>query len=95
MKEFVAKFGALLDAGKLEEAKALLSTLASLPETVEERAEAKLFVTDLYIRLTNAANQAYLDMLNDSIRKLKIPNTKDKEIDEKAKIAQTRASLAN
>ncbi|OHA21537.1 MAG: hypothetical protein A2849_03890 [Candidatus Taylorbacteria bacterium RIFCSPHIGHO2_01_FULL_51_15] len=94
MKEFVAQFKALLDAGKLEEAKALLSTLGSLPETAEERAEAKLFMTDLYVRLTNAANQAYLDILHDSIAKLKVLAAKDRDIDEAAKLAKARASLA-
>lgn len=95
MKEFVAQFGALVKANKLEEAKALLSTFGSLPETAEERAESKLFLADLYIKLTNAMNQAYLDVLNDSIQQLKLLNAKDKAIDEKAKLAETRASLAH
>ena len=47
MKEFVTTFKSLLDAGKLEEAKQLLSTFGSLPESAEERAELKLFLTDM------------------------------------------------
>ena len=49
MKEFVTTFKSLLDAGKLEEAKQLLSTFGSLPESAEERAELKLFLTDMYV----------------------------------------------
>ncbi len=94
MKEFVAQFEALVGANKLEEAKALLGTLGSLPETAEDKAEFKLFMTDLYVRLTNANNQAYLDVLNESIEKIKFLNSKDREIDEKGKLAETRASLA-
>lgn len=93
MKEFVTTFKSLLDAGKLEEAKQLLSTFGSLPESAEERAELKLFLTDMYVSLSNAVSQNYLDTLHDAIAKLKLLDAKDKEIDEKARLMTARASL--
>ena len=94
MKEFVAKFEALVQAGKLQEAKELLSTFGSLPETDEEQAETKLFLADLYVRLSNAVNESYLAALDGAIKKLKALDAKEKEIDEKVTLAKTRASLA-
>ena len=95
MKEFVAQFEALVQACKLQEAKEFLSTFSSLPETDEEQAETKLFLTDLYVRLSNAVNESYLSALDGAIKKLKTLDAKEKEIDEKVALAKTRASLAH
>jgi len=94
MKEFLAQFESLLKADKFEEAKQLLSTFGSLKVSPEEAAEGKLFLTELYMRLTNAANKAYLSTLDEAIQKLKVLDAKEREIDEKAKLIQTRISLA-
>ena len=93
MKEFLSQFEELLKAEKFEEAKQLLSTFGSLQTTSEETAEAKLFITQLYIKLTNAVDGAYLGELQDAMQKLKILDAKEKELDEKAKLIQARISL--
>ena len=94
MKEFLNKFEALLKADNIEEAKELLSTFGSLATTPEEEAEAKLFITHLYIKLTNAINKAYIGALDDSLEKLKLLDTKEKQIVDKLTLAKTRVSLA-
>ena len=94
MKEFLSQFEELLKAEKFEEAKQLLSTFGSLQTTPEESAEAKLFITHLYLKLTNAVDGAYLGELEDAMQKLKILDAKEREIDEKAKLIQARISLA-
>lgn len=94
MKEFLEKFESLLKADKFEEAKQLLSTFGSLNVSPEEATEGKLFITELYMRLMNAANKAYLSTLDEAIQKLKILDVKEREVDEKLNLAKARAGLA-
>lgn len=94
MKEFIAQFEKLLAEGKLEEAKKSLAGLASLPVSKEERGDADVVLTRLYLKLTNALNQNYLETLEDATATLKALRVREKKFEEEAALARTRASLA-
>jgi len=89
----LTQFELLLDAGQVEEAKAMLAQLANRELSAEERAESKVLLARLYIKLTNAINEAYLDTLKDGIEKLKALNAREKAFIEKVKLAKTRLEL--
>jgi|GEM_PF-1408032 hypothetical protein len=93
-ENLLAQFELLLDAGKIEEAKAMLETLATRELSEAEQAESKLLLARLYVKLTNAVNQAYLDTLKDAIDQLKELNAREREFIEKMKLAKTRVELA-
>ena len=78
----------------MEEAKAMLGKLATRELLPEEEAEAKVLQARLSIKLTNAINQAYIDTLDESIAELKAIQMAERDLDEKVKLAETRASLA-
>ena len=94
MNDLLTQFEILLEDGKLEEAKAMLSKLASRELTKEDVAEANMLEARLSIKLTNAINQAYLDTLDESIAQLTELQARNRGLDEKVKLARTRASLA-
>ena len=94
MNDLLTQFEILLEDGKLEEAKAMLAKLASRELTKEEVAEANMLEARLSIKLTNAINQAYLDTLDESIAQLTELQARNRGLDEKVKLARTRASLA-
>ena len=50
----------------------MLASLVGRDLTLEEEGESKALLTRLYIKLTNAINEAYLETLKDSIAKLNI-----------------------
>ena len=72
----------------------MLAKLASRELTKEEVAEANMLEARLSIKLTNAINQAYLDTLDESIAQLTELQARNRGLDEKVKLARTRASLA-
>lgn len=94
MNDPLAQFELLLEAGKIEEAKAMLDTLARRPLSAQEEADAKILRTRLSIKLTNAINRAYLDTLNESIERLKELGGKSRTLSEAVTLANTRAELA-
>lgn len=94
MNDPLTQFELLLDAGKIEEAKAMLETLAARELTEEERSEAKVLMARLYVKLTNAVNQDYLDTVKEAIDQLKDLETREKAFIEKVKLAKTRMELA-
>ena len=93
MKDILTQFELLLEAGKIEEAKALLKMLASRELTKEEKNEAKMLQARLSLKLTNAINQAYLDTLDESIEQLKALRSAQQGLHESVKLAKARASL--
>ena len=94
MNDLLTQFELLLEDGKLEEAKAMLAKLASRELTKEEVAEANMLEARLSIKLTNAINQAYVDALDESIAQLTELQARNRGLNEKVKLARTRASLA-
>lgn len=94
MNDPLKQFELLLDAGKIEEAKALLDKVANRELSKEEQAEAKVLMARLYVRLNNAVNQAYLDTVKESIEQLKALEAKQKALIEKVKLTKTRLELA-
>ena len=72
----------------------MLAKLASRELTKEDVAEANMLEARLSIKLTNAINQAYLDTLDESIAQLTELQARNRGLDEKVKLARTRASLA-
>lgn len=95
MNDPVAQFELLLDAGKFEEAKQALAELSRRPLSSDEQADTKILLTRLYIKLSNAVNEAYLATLTDAIAQLKDLNGKEKAFLDKVKLAETRAGLAS
>lgn len=71
----------------------MIHELVNRELTKEEEAAAKVLQARLYIKLTNAINQAYLDTLTESIEQLKMLNAKERELEDKVKLAKTRAEL--
>lgn len=94
MTDPLTQFELLLKEGKMEEAKAMLGSLASRKLSPEEEASAKVLQMRLSIKLQNAINRAYIDSLDDSINKLKELRNMGRNLDEKVKLAETRSSLA-
>ena len=94
MNDLLTQFELLLEDGKLEEAKVMLAKLASRELTKEEVAEANMLEARLSIKLTNAINQTYLDTLDESIAQLTELQARNRGLNEKVKLARTRASLA-
>ncbi|MDO8619842.1 MAG: hypothetical protein Q7R64_00640 [bacterium] len=90
----LTQFELLLKEGKLEEAKAMLGSLASRKLSPEEEASAKVLQVRLSIKLQNAINRAYIDSLDDSIARLKELRGTGHSLDETVKLAETRVSLA-
>ena len=72
----------------------MLAKLASRELTKEEVAEANMLEARLSIKLTNAINQTYLDTLDESIAQLTELQARNRGLNEKVKLARTRASLA-
>lgn len=93
MKEFAEKFKGLIQQKKFEEAKKLLGTLHDFPESIEERVELKLFLTNLYLDAMNAADREYIEILEDTLKKLKELETMSRKADEGTKLAKARADL--
>ena len=93
MTDLLTQFELLLEAGKLDEAKQMLRSLAAREPTAEERGAAKALLARLYVKLSNAINQAYLETLKDAIVSLKELDAKEKAFLEKVKLAETRSSL--
>lgn len=94
MQDLLVQFELLLKEGKLKEAKAMLGELANRTLTPEEEASTKVLQARLSIKLTNAINRAYIDTLDESIARLKELRNMDQKLDEKVKLAKTRAELA-
>ena len=95
MSDHITQFELLLEAGKFEEAKQTLAELSRRPLSSDEQADAKILLTRLYIKLSNAVNEAYLATLKDAIAQLKDLNVKEKAFMDKVKLAETRAGLAH
>ncbi len=93
MTDQLTQFELLLEAGKLEEAQAMLKMLAA-SEFKGKQGEAKALLTRLYIRLSNAINQAYLETLKEAIATLKGLDSREKLLAESMKLADARAELA-
>ncbi len=94
MNDPLTQFELLLEAGKLHEAKEMLGELANRELTQKEEAEAKVLQARLSIKLTNAIDEAYIEMLDQSIEQLKKLQAKGRTFFEKVKLAETRAQLA-
>lgn len=94
MKDPLETFELLLEAGKIEEAKAMLGELAARELTEEEEGGAKALLTRLYVRISAEANEAYRKTLEDSIKQLKEINSKEKAMIDKLKLTQARSGLA-
>ena len=94
MSDHITQFELLLEAGKFEEAKQALAELSRRPLSSDEQADAKILLTRLYIKLSNAVNEAYLATLKDAIAQLKDLNAKEKAFIGKVKLVETRAGLA-
>jgi len=89
----LTQFELLLEAGKLEEAKEMLGVIAVHELSPREKGEAKALLTRLYIRLSNAISEAYLETLKEAIVRLKEVDEREKAFIEKIKLAETRAGL--
>jgi len=92
-ENLLTQFELLLDAGKVDEAKAMLEELAGRELSEDERAESQLLLARLYVKLTNAINEAYLDTLKDGIEQLKALNAKERAYIDQVKLAKARLQL--
>jgi len=90
----IAQIEALIEEGKLEEAKNILAEYFKAPVAAHDAARARIALMLASVKVSNAYHRIYVDALKEVTGLVRRINETNSEITERLQLAEVRSNLA-
>ena len=87
------KLDGLLAAGKLDEAKKLITAIFTGPEKPNDKTDAAIDYALAYIKVVNKIQRDYLDSLNEAVDLLQKTKASEGKVNDTVKLAKLKLDL--